>query len=65
MAITAMEEAAVRKNCTFERLDLPLRALLDGAVNLQEPGSYGNLVRVDDLPEVKPHTNFHCTLDKV
>ena len=35
------------------------------AVNLQGPGTYGNPVRVNDLPEVKLHTNFHCTLDEV
>ena len=146
-SILAMEEAAIRKNCTFQRLDLPLRALVDGAainsldpsslqefyslllglfqaderpslivrtkeyhfvtlllkadaivlldsrrtsalplslkdglgyiqreayqnpdfaaVNLQGPGTYGNPVRVNDLPEVKLHTNFHCTLDEV
>ena len=135
-SILAMEEAAIRKNCTFQRLDLPLRALVDGAainsldpssiqefyslllglfqaderpslvvrtkehhfvtlllktlllldsrrtsalplslkdslgyvqreayqnpnfaaVNLQGPGTYGNPVRVNDLPEVKLHT---------
>ena len=147
-SILAMEEAAIRKNCTFQRLDLPLRALVDGAainsldpsslqefyslllglfqaderpslivrtkeyhfvtllfkadaivlldsrrtsalplslkdglgyiqreayqnpknfapVNLQGPGTYGNPVRVNDSQEVKLHTNFHCTLDKV
>ena len=147
LGVSAMEEAAIRKNCTFQRLDLPLRALVDGAainsldpsslqefyslllglfqaderpslivrtkeyhfvtlllkadaivlldsrrtsalplslkdglgyiqreayqnpdfaaVNLQGPGTYGNPVRVNDLPEVKLHTNFHCTLDEV
>ena len=30
-SILAMEEAAVRKNCTFQRLDVPLKALVDGA----------------------------------
>ena len=145
-SILAMEEAAIRKNCTFQRLDLLLKALVDGAainsldpsslqkfysllglfqaderplliartkeyhfvslllkadaivlldghrtsalllslkdglgyiqreayqnpdfaaVNLQGPGTYGNPVRVNDLPEVKLHTNFHCTLDEV
>ena len=35
-----MEEAAIRKNCTFQRLDLPLRALVDGAViNSLDPSS--------------------------
>ena len=30
-SILAMEEAALKKNCTFQRMDMPLRALLDGA----------------------------------
>ena len=30
-SILAMEEAAMRKNCTFQRLDVPLKALVDGA----------------------------------
>ena len=30
-SILAMEEAALKKNCTFQRMDVPLRALLDGA----------------------------------
>lgn len=30
-SILAMEEAATRKNCTFQRLDVPLKALVDGA----------------------------------
>ena len=29
--ILAMEEAAISKNCTFQRLDVPLKALVDGA----------------------------------
>ena len=30
-SILAMEEEAIRKNCTFQRLDVPLKALVDGA----------------------------------
>ena len=30
-SILAMEEAAISKNCTFQRLDVPLKALVDGA----------------------------------
>ena len=30
-SILAMEKAAIRKNCTFQRLDVPLKALVDGA----------------------------------
>ena len=34
-------------------------------VNLQGPGTYGNPVRANNSQEVKLHTNFHCTLEKV
>ena len=30
-SILAMENAAIRTNCTFQRLDVPLKALVDGA----------------------------------
>ena len=43
-SILAMEEAAIRKNCTFQRLDLPLRALVDGAAIPLTPAVSRNFI---------------------
>ena len=66
-SISAMEEAAIRKNCTFQRLDLPLRALVDGAViNYLDPSSLQEfyspllgLFQADERPSLVVRTKEH------